>query len=50
MFLCIYTLTVSIAYSILWLVSEDAAQASVVGFIALLILPSIYHEWKRTHG
>lgn len=42
-----YTLTVSLIYMALWIISESAAEALTIAFVALLLIPSCIHEVRR---
>lgn len=48
MSLPLYSLIVSCLYGLLWLLWPSAAEAAVIAFVALLLVPALYDEQKRT--
>lgn len=48
--ICVYTLAVSLLYTVVWITNKDAADALVIFFVGLLLFPSIFCEWKRVRG
>jgi hypothetical protein len=46
-YLAIYTAVVSLTYAVLSLLAPAAAAASLVFFVALLLVPACVHDVKR---
>ena len=43
----VYSLIVSMAYALLWMGRPSVAEALVVAFVALLVVPALHSERKR---
>lgn len=42
-----YSLAVSLLYALVWAVWPSVADAAVVAFVALLLVPACYSETRR---